>query len=75
MSAIVAMETGRTFVPFRFGGSADNILYAGTDEQKRQYLIPTINGERRSCFAITEPGRAPTPATSGPARSRTAATG
>ena len=56
MSAIVAMETGRTFVPFRFGGSADNILYAGTDEQKQQYLIPTINGERRSCFAITEPG-------------------
>ena len=56
MSAIVAMETGRTYVPFWFGGSADNILYAGTDEQKRQYLIPTINGERHSCFAITEPG-------------------
>jgi alkylation response protein AidB-like acyl-CoA dehydrogenase len=56
MSAIVAMETGRTFVPFRFGGSADNILYAGTEEQKQQYLIPTINGDRRSCFAITEPG-------------------
>jgi alkylation response protein AidB-like acyl-CoA dehydrogenase len=32
------------------------ILYAGTDEQKQQYLIPTIDGERRSCFAITEPG-------------------
>ncbi|MEW2357139.1 acyl-CoA dehydrogenase family protein [Spirillospora sp. NPDC029432] len=56
MSAILAMETGRTFVPFSFGGSADNILYAGNDEQKRRYLIPTIEGERRSCFAITEPG-------------------
>ncbi|MFI7135302.1 acyl-CoA dehydrogenase family protein [Nonomuraea sp. NPDC050153] len=56
MSVIVAMELGRTFVPFMFGGSADNILYAGTDEQKRRYLIPTIEGERRSCFAITEPG-------------------
>jgi acyl-CoA dehydrogenase len=56
MSAILAMETGRTFVPFSFGGNADNILYAGTDEQKRRYLIPTIEGERRSCFAITEPG-------------------
>ncbi|NBE98733.1 acyl-CoA dehydrogenase [Nonomuraea sp. KC401] len=55
MSAITAMELGRTFVPFSFGGSADNILYAGTDEQKRRYLIPTIEGERRSCFAITEP--------------------
>ncbi|KAB8190852.1 acyl-CoA dehydrogenase [Nonomuraea phyllanthi] len=56
MSAIIAMEIGRTFVPFSFGGSADNILYAGTDEQKQRYLIPTIEGERRSCFAITEPG-------------------
>ncbi len=56
MSAIVAMECGRSFVPFRFGGSADNILYSGTEEQKREYLLPTINGERNSCFAITEPG-------------------
>jgi acyl-CoA dehydrogenase len=56
MSAILVMETGRTFVPFTFGGSADNILYAGTDEQKQRYLIPTIEGDRRSCFAITEPG-------------------
>lgn len=56
MSAIIAMETGRTFVPFSFGGTADNILYAGNDEQKQRYLIPTIEGERRSCFAITEPG-------------------
>ncbi|MDX2730532.1 MULTISPECIES: acyl-CoA dehydrogenase family protein [Streptomyces] len=56
MSAILAMETGRTYVPFSFGGSADNILYSCNDEQKQRYLIPTIEGERRSCFAITEPG-------------------
>jgi alkylation response protein AidB-like acyl-CoA dehydrogenase len=56
MSAILVMETGRTFVPFSFGGSADNILYAGNAEQKQRYLVPTIEGERRSCFAITEPG-------------------
>ncbi|MCL2516691.1 MAG: acyl-CoA dehydrogenase family protein [Microbacteriaceae bacterium] len=56
MTSIVAMEGGRTFVPFSFGGTADNILYAGTDAQKAEYLVPTINGERRSCFAITEPG-------------------
>ncbi|GAA4163344.1 acyl-CoA dehydrogenase family protein [Gryllotalpicola daejeonensis] len=55
MTSIVAMEGGRTFVPFSFGGTADNILYAGTDAQKQEYLIPVINGERRSCFAITEP--------------------
>jgi len=56
MCAIIMMELGRTFVPFSFGGSADNILYACTEEQKKRYLIPTIEGERRSCFAITEPG-------------------
>ncbi|WP_433516689.1 acyl-CoA dehydrogenase family protein [Nonomuraea sp. CA-143628] len=56
MSAIIVMELGRTFVPFMFGGSADNILYAGTPEQQARYLLPTIEGERRSCFAITEPG-------------------
>ncbi|MEU4228999.1 acyl-CoA dehydrogenase family protein [Nonomuraea sp. NPDC026600] len=56
MSVIIVMELGRTFVPFMFGGSADNILYAGTAEQRARYLLPTIEGERRSCFAITEPG-------------------
>jgi acyl-CoA dehydrogenase len=56
MQAIVLMETGRTFVPFQFGGNADNILYYCNDWQKKTYLIPTINGERKSCFALTEPG-------------------
>lgn len=56
MAALVAMEMGRTFVPFNFGGTADNILYDGNEEQKEKYLIPTINGEKKSCFAITEPG-------------------
>jgi alkylation response protein AidB-like acyl-CoA dehydrogenase len=56
MTAIVVMETGRTFVPFSFGGNADNILYNCDEEQKQRYLLPTIEGERRSCFAITEPG-------------------
>lgn len=56
MTAIISMELARTFVPFTFGGSADNILYHGNEAQKQQYLLPTINGERRSCFALTEPG-------------------
>jgi acyl-CoA dehydrogenase len=56
MSAILAMEMGRTFVPFSFGGHADNILYGANEEQKQRYLLPTLEGERRSCFAITEPG-------------------
>ncbi|GCE22356.1 acyl-CoA dehydrogenase family protein [Dictyobacter kobayashii] len=56
MTAVVSMELARTFVPFAFGGNADNILYYCNEEQKQRYLIPTINGERRSCFALTEPG-------------------
>jgi acyl-CoA dehydrogenase len=56
MTALINMETARSLVSFNYGGSADNILYAGTDEQKQKYLIPTINGERRSCFALSEPG-------------------
>ncbi|MBB4374395.1 alkylation response protein AidB-like acyl-CoA dehydrogenase [Bradyrhizobium sp. cir1] len=56
MNSLACIERGRTFVPFRFGGYGDNILFSGTDSQKQQYLIPTINGERASCFAITESG-------------------
>jgi acyl-CoA dehydrogenase len=56
MAALVAIEVGRTFVPFRFGGDADNILFEATPEQQDTYLRPTIEGTRRSCFAITEPG-------------------
>ena len=56
MMAIVLMEVSKTFVPFSFGGSADNILYYGNEEHKKKYLIPTINGEKKSCFAMTEPG-------------------
>lgn len=56
MQAIVTIELGHTFVPFRFGGFADNILYYGNEEQKKKYLLPTIEGERISCFAFTEPG-------------------
>ena len=56
MNALVEVELGRSFVPFRFAGDADNILYLANEEQKAKYLVPTINGERKSCFAITEPG-------------------
>ncbi|MGX7829304.1 acyl-CoA dehydrogenase family protein [Actinokineospora sp. 24-640] len=56
LTALIEAELGRSFVPFRFGGNADNILYYANDEQKQRYLLPTIAGERRSCFAISEPG-------------------
>jgi acyl-CoA dehydrogenase len=55
-TAVTLMELARTYVPFTFGGTADNILYSCNEEQKKRYLIPTIEGTRRSCFALTEPG-------------------
>lgn len=56
MTALVEVELGRSFVPFRFAGDADNILFVANPEQKERYLVPTIDGDRKSCFAITEPG-------------------
>src|SRR5215470_15679512 len=56
LAAIIYGELGRSFVPFEFGGNADNILYYASEEQKQRYLLPTINGDKISCFAITEPG-------------------
>ena len=31
------------------------LLLSGTDEQKKQYLMPLITAERSMCFALTEP--------------------
>jgi acyl-CoA dehydrogenase len=56
MTALIETELGKSFVPFRFGGYADNILYHASDAQQQRYLLPTLSGERKSCFAITEPG-------------------
>lgn len=55
MSTLIQMELGRTFIPFQFGGEATDILYYCNEEQKKKYLVPTINGERKLCFALTEP--------------------
>ncbi|MDQ3914794.1 MAG: acyl-CoA dehydrogenase family protein [Actinomycetota bacterium] len=31
------------------------LLLAGTDEQKKRYLVPLVNAEKSMCFALTEP--------------------
>jgi acyl-CoA dehydrogenase len=56
MQSLIWTEIGHSFVPFRFGGEADNILYYANDTQREEFLLPTIAGDRISCFAITEPG-------------------
>ncbi|MGE0804938.1 MAG: acyl-CoA dehydrogenase family protein [Burkholderiaceae bacterium] len=56
MQAIIYEETGKSFVNFKFGGSAMNVLHLLNDEQKKEYLVPTIEGRRRTGFALSEPG-------------------
>ncbi len=36
-------------------GNCEILHLFGTDEQKKQYLLPNVVGEIRSCFAMTEP--------------------
>ncbi len=56
MQSLIWTEIGRSWVPFRFGGEADNILFYANASQREEFLLPTIAGDRISCFAITEPG-------------------
>src|SRR3954470_5616622 len=56
LQSLIWTEVGRTFVQFKFGGEADNILYYANDAQQAEYVVPTSEGERISCFAIPEPG-------------------
>src|SRR2546429_3446394 len=55
MTSLISMETSKALIPFSYGGHADNILYSCNAEQKQRYLCPTIEGDRTSCFALTEP--------------------
>lgn len=53
--SLLHMELGKTLVRFHLGGEADNILYECDGPQRERYLLPTIAGDRISCFAVTEP--------------------
>lgn len=53
--SLIYTELGRTCLPFLLGGEADNILYEADPCQTHEYLLPTIAGDRVSCFALTEP--------------------
>ncbi len=37
-------------------GNAELIAVGGSDEQKRKWMQPLLDGEIRSCFSMTEPG-------------------
>jgi acyl-CoA dehydrogenase len=38
-----------------FGSNGPAALYTASDDLKERYLYPTLRGEKRSCFAFTEP--------------------
>jgi len=48
------------FGVFGAGGLAQ--LYAGTEEQKQKYLYPTLRGEKRGFFGLSEPSGGSDPA-------------
>lgn len=64
---IIWEELGRTVaLPIRktsiFGPEVSPILYHLTEEQKADYLLPIISGEKDTCFALTEPDAGSDPA-------------
>ncbi len=57
---VIAEEIGRTVViPYRhnevFGPEVRPPLFYCNEEQKERYLYPVLRGERKMCFALTEP--------------------
>jgi len=64
---VIAEEVGRTVaLPFRgselFGPEVRAVLFHSNEEQKARFLFPVIRGEKRVCFAQTEPGAGGDPA-------------
>ncbi len=53
---VIHEELYRSPLMFEFGGFLEPALYLCNDEQKERYFYPVIRGEKKSCYAFTEPG-------------------
>jgi acyl-CoA dehydrogenase len=54
---LVERELGRTSYALQWlVARPSNVLQACQGQQREQYLLPTIRGERHDCLAMTEPG-------------------
>lgn len=53
--AMLNAEIAKCAIPFGFPGSPEPLLKFGTEEQRAKYYYPVITGERRGCYAFTEP--------------------
>ena len=53
--AMLNAEIAQCAIPFGFPGSPEPLLKFGTEQQRAKYYFPVIAGERRGCYAFTEP--------------------
>ena len=53
---VIHEELYRSPLMFEFGGYVEPALYLCNDKQKERYFHPIIRGEKKSCYAFTEPG-------------------
>jgi acyl-CoA dehydrogenase len=53
---VIHEELYRSPLMFEFGGYVEPALYLCNEQQKARYFYPIIRGEKKSCYAFTEPG-------------------
>jgi acyl-CoA dehydrogenase len=53
---VIHEELYRSPLMFEFGGLVEPALYLCNEAQKETYFYPVIRGEKKSCYAFTEPG-------------------
>jgi acyl-CoA dehydrogenase len=53
---VIHEELYRSPLMFEFGGYVEPALYLCNEKQKETYFHPIVRGEKKTCYAFTEPG-------------------